>query len=153
MARRSTLRASDADREKVAERLRQATVEGRLLAEEFEQRLEAALSARTYRELDALLADLPGSRSLVLRESRQLAWLRPALALAVAIPVALAVIASVLALTGVLALSWLCLAAGWWFLGRRRRGPFRARYARSLRACGGWHPRRGRAHASRGFWA
>jgi hypothetical protein len=43
----------------VAERLRAATAEGRLLAEELEQRLEVAFHARTYGELDALVVDLP----------------------------------------------------------------------------------------------
>jgi hypothetical protein len=53
------LRAADADRERVAERLRTAAGEGRLSADELEQRVEAALGARTYAELDALVADLP----------------------------------------------------------------------------------------------
>lgn len=59
MTRRALLRASDADREQIAERLRQAALEGRLLSDELEDRLGAALSARTYGELDALVADLP----------------------------------------------------------------------------------------------
>ncbi len=53
------LRASDADRERTAERLRAAAGEGRLSAEELEQRLETALSGRTYAELESVLADLP----------------------------------------------------------------------------------------------
>ena len=53
------LRASDADRERAAERLRAATAEGRLSAEELEERLERALAARTEGELAALVADLP----------------------------------------------------------------------------------------------
>ena len=59
MARRNSLRASDSDREAVAEQLRAATAEGRLLAWELEERLEAAFHARTYGELDALVVDLP----------------------------------------------------------------------------------------------
>ena len=59
MARASSLRASDADRDAVAERLRQAAVEGRLDADELEQRLHTALRARTYGDLDRLLRDLP----------------------------------------------------------------------------------------------
>ncbi len=59
MARRYSLRASDSDRDDVAERLRAATAEGRLLARELEQRLEVAYRARTYGELDALVVDLP----------------------------------------------------------------------------------------------
>ncbi|HZC13512.1 MAG TPA: DUF1707 domain-containing protein [Thermoleophilaceae bacterium] len=55
------LRASDADREATAGRLRAAAVEGRLTSDELEQRLEAALAAGTYGELEALVADLPAS--------------------------------------------------------------------------------------------
>ncbi|GGX65141.1 DUF1707 SHOCT-like domain-containing protein [Streptomyces minutiscleroticus] len=53
------LRASDADRERVAEQLRDAVAEGRLTMEEFEERLEAAYRARTYGELAPLTRDLP----------------------------------------------------------------------------------------------
>lgn len=63
MNRRATLRASDADREQVAEFLRHAAGEGRLLIDELEDRLGAALSAKTYAELDAIIADLPTSYS------------------------------------------------------------------------------------------
>ncbi len=59
--RRSRLRTSEADRDRVAERLHHATVEGRLHAEELDQRLGVALSARTYGELEPLVADLPGA--------------------------------------------------------------------------------------------
>jgi hypothetical protein len=59
MTRRALLRASDADREQVAERLRRAATEGRLHDDELEERLGAAFSARTYGELDTLVADLP----------------------------------------------------------------------------------------------
>jgi hypothetical protein len=55
----SDLRAADADRERIAERLRQAAAEGRLAPDELEERLEVAFSARTYAELDALVGDLP----------------------------------------------------------------------------------------------
>jgi hypothetical protein len=59
-----SLRASDADREQVAERLRHATAEGRLSGDELEERLEALYASRTYGELDALLVDIPVSRPL-----------------------------------------------------------------------------------------
>ena len=59
MARHSSLRASDADREAVTERLRQAAGEGRLEPDELEDRLHATLRARTYGELDRVVADLP----------------------------------------------------------------------------------------------
>src|SRR4051794_18877490 len=54
------LRAGDADRERVAERLRVALEEGRLNLHEYDERLRDAFSAKTYAELDALLTDLPG---------------------------------------------------------------------------------------------
>jgi hypothetical protein len=54
------LRASYEDRDQVAEELRVAAGDGRLTADELDQRLEAALTARTYGELAALTADLPG---------------------------------------------------------------------------------------------
>ncbi|MER7465453.1 DUF1707 domain-containing protein [Streptomyces sp. NPDC097981] len=53
------MRASDADRERVVERLRDAVAEGRLDMEEFEERLEAAYTSRTYAELEPLTQDLP----------------------------------------------------------------------------------------------
>lgn len=53
------LRASDADRERVAEILRDALAEGRLDMEEFEERLEATYRARTYGELTPITRDLP----------------------------------------------------------------------------------------------
>ncbi|MGV9994901.1 DUF1707 SHOCT-like domain-containing protein [Streptomyces sp. NPDC003374] len=53
------LRASDADRERVAEHLRDALAEGRLDMEEFEERLDATYRARTYAELAPITRDLP----------------------------------------------------------------------------------------------
>ncbi|MET7362535.1 DUF1707 domain-containing protein [Streptomyces sp. NPDC005562] len=53
------LRASDADRERVAEQLRDALAEGRLDMSEFEERLDATYKARTYGELAPLTRDLP----------------------------------------------------------------------------------------------
>ena len=61
MTRYEALRASDADRDAVIDRLRKAAGEGRLEPEELEQRVGYALRARTYGELERLLADLPGS--------------------------------------------------------------------------------------------
>ncbi|MER5882809.1 DUF1707 domain-containing protein [Streptomyces sp. NPDC001941] len=53
------MRASDAERERIAERLRDAVAEGRLDMKEFEERLEAAYLARTHAELEPLVRDLP----------------------------------------------------------------------------------------------
>jgi len=53
------MRASDADRDRVLDVLRAAVGEGRLTADEFEERVQAVLSARTFGELAAFTADLP----------------------------------------------------------------------------------------------
>ena len=70
------LRVSDAEREAVAERLRQATAEGRLTPEELEERLGRALGALTRGELDPVVADLPAPRRRPRGSSRR----RPELA-------------------------------------------------------------------------
>jgi hypothetical protein len=56
---RDTLRAADADREYVAERLRNALNEGRLTLTEYDDRLQETYAARTYGDLKGLLSDLP----------------------------------------------------------------------------------------------
>jgi Flp pilus assembly protein TadB len=146
------MRASDADREHVAERLREATAEGRLLADELEQRLGTAFSARTYGELDELVSDLPGTVPQRGSRSRSLPRVRPAAALAllVAIPIIFALVLAVVVVVASLFAAWaLLLALGWWLLGHRR-GLHRGRYVRSIHACGRWHD--GRAGARPGSW-
>jgi hypothetical protein len=54
------IRASDADRDRTAEFLREHLAAGRLTQEEFSERLDKAYAAKTLGELDELLADLPG---------------------------------------------------------------------------------------------
>jgi len=53
------IRASDADRDRATALLREHHAAGRLTAEEFDERMDAALSAKTLGEIDELLADLP----------------------------------------------------------------------------------------------
>ncbi|WP_416957418.1 DUF1707 SHOCT-like domain-containing protein [Streptomyces sp. Agncl-13] len=53
------VRASHADRDRVVDVLRVAAGDGLLTADELDERLETALSARTLSELAALTADLP----------------------------------------------------------------------------------------------
>jgi hypothetical protein len=53
------LRASHEDRDEVVEQLRVAAGDGRLTAEELDERLGTALTARTYGELAVLVRDLP----------------------------------------------------------------------------------------------
>ncbi len=54
------IRVSDADRERVTARLREHFAEGRLSQEELDERLSAALSAKTAGDLRRVMADLPG---------------------------------------------------------------------------------------------
>lgn len=53
------VRASDADRTAVADRLRVALDEGRLGVDEYDERLRLAYAAVTYADLKPLTADLP----------------------------------------------------------------------------------------------
>ena len=53
------IRASDADRDRVASLLREHHAAGRLTAEEFHERMDHALEAKTLGELDELMTDLP----------------------------------------------------------------------------------------------
>jgi hypothetical protein len=55
----SHLRASDADRERTVNLLREHHAEGRLDMDEFHDRLNAAYEAKTIGDLNALMADLP----------------------------------------------------------------------------------------------
>ncbi|MDA0566084.1 DUF1707 domain-containing protein [Streptomonospora sp. S1-112] len=58
----SGLRASDADRDRVAQHLATALSEGRLDLAEYEQRLDTAMGAVTMGDLVPLTADLPAPR-------------------------------------------------------------------------------------------
>lgn len=61
MSDSSGLRVADADREQLAQELREHMLAGRLSSEEFEQRLERTYAAMTRGDLDAVKADLPMS--------------------------------------------------------------------------------------------
>ena len=125
-----SLRASDADRERIAERLRTSHTEGRLDMAEFQQRLERCYEAKTLGELAELVRDLP--RHDEPDERRSLGWSRPwRWRLAPVAPLLLALIV-VLAATGHhhhvfwlwIPLVFLIWRISWW---RRRRWPAGAR--------------------------
>jgi hypothetical protein len=123
--------ASDADRDRVVQALKDAYVQGRLTHEELDQRLAAALAARTVEETQALLDDLrprPAPPSPVL----------PGLQLAQPPPVpvpylnwwpGLAIAIIVLGIAGethsVQYLWWVVFPAFFWFRGGRRRYRYR----------------------------
>ena len=58
---RRDLRASHEDRDRIVEVLQTSAGDGRLSLEELDERVEAALTARTYGELEALVLDLPAA--------------------------------------------------------------------------------------------
>lgn len=55
------MRASDSDRDKVADRLREALADGRITPEEHAERIDAVYKAKTYADLEPVLSDLPGA--------------------------------------------------------------------------------------------
>ncbi len=144
MARRAIIRAADADREHVAERLRKAAAEGRLETAELEERLEAVFSARTYGELEALTRDLPrdGRPAPRSRRSLPVPWPVAALAFLIVMPMVVAfAIAAVVLVASVFMLWGLVAAIAMCAFGRRMRfiGP---------RYCGrAWHLHAGRWRA------
>jgi hypothetical protein len=141
MAKHGSLRASDADRDQIIDRLRKASAEGRLAAHELEQRVTTALRARTYAELDATVSDLPAAGRLTAPSTA--GWAvstvraHPALLL-LAIPVGMVVAATLVALTTLWALVMVAMFAlghrgqmsrGPWSYGTRGRfGPPTGRY-------------------------
>jgi DUF1707 SHOCT-like domain len=58
------IRVSDQDRDGVAQRLQQAFAEGRLDDAEFDNRMRAALTARTSADLEVLTTDLPAASAV-----------------------------------------------------------------------------------------
>lgn len=128
MARRSTLRASDADREQTAEQLRKGAAEGRLLAEELEQRLGAAFGARTYGELDALVADLPNERSMPARRQAVVPIRGPVGVLATVVVCAVVVALVALVITGTVLIGGAWIFFALWFFGCRGARHRSARY-------------------------
>jgi Domain of unknown function (DUF1707) len=93
------LRCSDAERERVASFLRDQAIEGRLTADELDERVGRAYAAVTRGDLDALVVDLPSppTRPQYVRPARRGPPLAPL----------------VLAAFFVLSLPWLLGTAAW----------------------------------------
>jgi hypothetical protein len=66
---RQHIRASDADRQEVVDRLAAALAEGRLKMDEYAERMGLAYEAVTYGDLAALSADLPEAGPVAKREA------------------------------------------------------------------------------------
>jgi hypothetical protein len=121
----AALRASDRDRERAAEALRDGAAEGRLELAELEERLEVAYAARTDAELAALTRDLPAGA----RPRRR--WLGTLQALQGQVPAFLLV-------NALLVIVWAVTGAGYfwpvwpilgWGIGLVGKGRRRARHA------------------------
>ena len=111
--RDADLRASHEERDRVVDQLRTHAGEGRLELDELEQRIEAALNARTRGELTALLRDLPrvgGPRA----ESRRRAVARASMAMAF-LPLVVAIVLFSAAPPMIAWLGWPIL--GFWLFG------------------------------------
>src|SRR5437660_11104745 len=71
------MRVSDADREAVTARLRDHFAEGRLTDSELDERVSAALNAKTFGELRSLTTDLPGPVPLPPQAAARPDWAGP----------------------------------------------------------------------------
>ena len=128
MVRAADQRASDADRDEVVELLRRAAGEGRIGHEELDERVAKALSAKTYRELNATVDDIPrqrGTRSRSVTARRGVAtWAVTAVRRE---PWLLVLVIPALAVTFVLALTalamFLVVAVAMLVLGGHHRRP------------------------------
>jgi hypothetical protein len=69
-----SLRVGDKEREAVSEILRQRHLEGRLDTDELQARVECCMAAKTYADLDKLIADFPRDRTESRWDRRPWTW-------------------------------------------------------------------------------
>ena len=124
-----SLRVGDKERDAVGEILRRRHLEGRLDTDELQTRLERSLAAKTYAELDELIADFP-REAAERRRAEQPRW-RPWPLAFLFVPIALT---AAIVLGGHLAwlavpllfffvvrpLVWRAWGGGYWACGPRR---------------------------------
>jgi hypothetical protein len=156
--KRANLRASDADRDQVVSRLHKAATEGRIAAEELEQRVGHALKARTYGDLEQTVADLPGPRPRQRRAPARrtpMGWAVSAVrANPMLIVFAIPVVAVTLAMMLAAAMIWMVLMVVVMVLGGGPRGGRRHLSGSWMYTCRGrgfGPPRRG--GRPRSYWA
>lgn len=122
------MRVSDAERQDVAESLRQALTEGRLDLDEYDERVQRAYQAKTYRELGAITADLPDAKPptpappVPAATRRDLAHPHPnrvAILTVLGVFIGIAVVLSVVS-GGVIVPLWPLFIVGFWRLSHRR---------------------------------
>jgi len=93
MIRDPNLRASDADRDATADRLRQHHTDGRLDQEEFQERLDRCFAAKAVGELAELTRDLPGEPARRGADGRTGLGLLGGLRMIPIVPIILAIVA------------------------------------------------------------
>ena len=128
MIRNPNLRASDADREATADRLRQHHTDGRLDQDEFQERLDKCFAAKTVGELNELTRDLPGDLARSGGRGRTGFGLLGSLRMIPIVPIILAIVAIHL-IFGVVGGLWILIPL--FFLARFMF------FGRGLRHCGG----------------
>jgi DUF1707 SHOCT-like domain len=125
MMRDPKLRASDADREATADRLRQHHTDGRIDQEEFQERLDRCFAAKTVGELAELTRDLPDDTARRRSGGRVGFGLLGCLRTIPLVPIILAIVAIHLivgAVSGLWILIPLFFLARFMFFGRGFRG-------------------------------
>ncbi len=123
MIRDPNLRASDADREATADRLRQHHTDGRIDPEEFQERLDRCYAAKTVGELSELTRDLPADPARRGSGARTSFGLLGGLRMIPILPIIVAIVAIHL-IVGVISGLWILIPL--FFLARFaicRRGP------------------------------
>ena len=78
LGERGKMRAADADRDRVVGFLNTAYTEGRLSKDEYDARLDSALSARTYADLDEVVTGLPVAPATVVTPAAKTDAVAPA---------------------------------------------------------------------------
>ena len=130
-----TVRVGDKERDAVSDILRQRHLEGRLDADEFHARLDRCLAAKTYAELDELIADLPREETGRARGRQSWTW-RPW-----PFPVLLLPIALIAAIASGAHFVWLVFPLLFFFVMRPLLWRTSSGYGSGFWACG---PRRTR---------
>jgi hypothetical protein len=133
MMRNPNLRASDADREAMADRLRKHHTDGRLDQDEFQERLDRCFAAKTVGELTELTRDLPDEPARYRAGGRTRFGLLGCLRMLPIVPIILVIVAIHL-IFGFVGGLWILIPLF-----------FLARFMFFRRGFGGWSGRRGAA--------
>jgi Domain of unknown function (DUF1707) len=121
----SDLRASDQERQATADQLKVHLAAGRLDMNEYEERVQQALAARTRRDLDGLLSDLPWTGSAAVQPPPSRLFFAPVLFV-------VAVLATVILTIGAVHwffFPWWIIPVGFFLLSRRWRRGWRPNYS------------------------